>query len=79
MIWIIIFAVIVFAVYAAAENLYILRVRHEKLGNGIRIVHLSDLHKRRFGEDNRLSEKIFIKNKIKNHVGIRNSTNILSI
>lgn len=59
MIWIIIFAVIVFAVYAAAENLYILRVRHEKLGNGIRIVHLSDLHKRRFGEDNkRLCKKV---------------------
>ena len=52
MIYIILLVAILLAVYAAAENLYILTVRREKLGSGIKIAHLSDLHKRRFGRDN---------------------------
>lgn len=43
---------LLFAAYAAAENYLILTVRREKPGSGIRIAHLSDLHKRRFGRDN---------------------------
>lgn len=52
MIYIILLVVILLAVYAAAENLYILTVRREKLGSGIKIAHLSDLHRRSFGRDN---------------------------
>lgn len=52
MIYIILIVVILLAVYAAAENLYILTVRREKLGSGIKIAHLSDLHRRSFGSDN---------------------------
>lgn len=47
-------------IYFAVENIFMLRVRREKLSdNGdIRIIHLSDLHKRTFGKDNkRLLEK----------------------
>jgi hypothetical protein len=55
----IIFAV--FLAYAAAENCFMLLVRHERLGSGIRIAHVSDLHKRHFGRNNerlcRLVEK----------------------
>ena len=52
-------AVTVFLLYALFENLIVLTVRHEKLGSGIRIVHLSDLHKRHFGEGNsRLCRKV---------------------
>ena len=50
--YIIFAAVIVFIAYALCENLFMLTVRREKLGSGIRIVHLSDLHKKRFGRDN---------------------------
>ncbi|WP_297958797.1 metallophosphoesterase [uncultured Ruminococcus sp.] len=52
MIYIILLVAILLAVYAAAENLYILTVRREKLGSGIKIAHLSDLHRRSFGSDN---------------------------
>lgn len=38
--------------YAAVENLLILRVRHESFGGKLRVVHISDLHRRRFGRDN---------------------------
>lgn len=41
------------AVYAAAENMIMLKTRRERLGTGIRAVHISDLHKRSFGRDNR--------------------------
>ena len=41
-----------FAVYAFIENKIMLRVRREELGGKIKAVHLSDLHKRRFGKDN---------------------------
>ena len=59
MIYIILLVVILLAVYAAAENLYILTVRREKTGSGIRIAHLSDLHRRRFGRNNeRLCRKV---------------------
>lgn len=56
---ILILTVILFAVYAVAENKLILRIRREKLGEGIRIAHVADLHKRRFGKNNkRLCNKI---------------------
>ncbi len=40
------------AVWAAFENTIMLNVRHEKLGGNIRIVQLSDFHKRKFGRNN---------------------------
>lgn len=40
------------AVWAAFENMIMLTVRREKLGGNIRMVHLSDLHKRSFGKNN---------------------------
>lgn len=50
---------ILLAVYALIENRCMLRVRREKFGNGIKIVHVADLHKRRFGKDNkRLCERV---------------------
>lgn len=42
------------AIYAAAENLLMLINRHERLGKGICAVHISDLHKRTFGRDNKI-------------------------
>lgn len=56
---IIILIVILFAAYAIAENILILRVRRENLGGNIKIAHVADLHKRRFGKNNnRLCKKI---------------------
>jgi hypothetical protein len=52
-IYALIIAVVLFFSYAAVENRLILMVRREKLGNDIRIVHISDLHKRKFGRDNK--------------------------
>ena len=51
MIYALITIIILFIVYAAVENLLILRVRREDLGGKRRIVHVSDLHRRRFGRD----------------------------
>lgn len=52
-------AAVIFLLYALFENFFMLTVRREKLGSGIRIVHLSDLHKRCFGEGNsRLCRKV---------------------
>ena len=52
-------AAVIFLLYAVFENFFLLVVRHEKLGSGIKIVHLSDLHKRCFGEGNsRLCRKV---------------------
>ena len=52
----IIFIVIIllagFALYALWENVSALRIRREELGGNIRAVHITDLHKRRFGRDN---------------------------
>ena len=39
-------------IYACIENFAVLSVRHEKFGEGIRIAHISDLHKKHFGKDN---------------------------
>lgn len=50
---IIIISAIALLIYALIENRFMLKVRHEKLGTGIRIAHISDLHKRRFGTGNR--------------------------
>lgn len=44
--------VILFIGYAVIENCLLLFVRHEKLGEGVKIAHISDLHKRRFGKYN---------------------------
>ena len=38
--------------YVVIENYVALALRREKLGEGIRIAHISDLHKKRFGRDN---------------------------
>lgn len=55
----IILFVIILAVYALIENRFILLVRHEKIGKGVKIAHITDLHKRRFGKNNiRLCRKI---------------------
>ncbi|MBP5582136.1 MAG: metallophosphoesterase [Ruminococcus sp.] len=52
-------AVTIFLLYALFENFFMLNIRREKLGSGIRIVHLSDLHKRTFGKENsRLCRKV---------------------
>ena len=53
-------AAAVFLLYALYENLFMLTVRREKLSSGgIRIVHLSDLHKKCFGRENsRLCRKV---------------------
>ena len=52
-------AAVIFLLYAVFENFFLLVVRREKLGSGIKIVHLSDLHKRCFGEGNsRLCRKV---------------------
>lgn len=49
----------VFAVYVFIENKILFTVRHEKLGSGVRIAHISDIHKRRFGKGNsRICEKV---------------------
>lgn len=50
--------VILFIAYAIIENSILLVVRREKFGEGVKIAHISDLHKRRFGENNsRLCKK----------------------
>jgi hypothetical protein len=54
---------IIFVLYAVAENRFMLSVRHEKLGGNIRAVHISDLHKRHFGVNNQyLCRKIRMEN-----------------
>lgn len=50
---IIIIIAIALLIYALIENRFMLKVRHEKIGAGIRIAHISDLHKRSFGTGNR--------------------------
>ena len=55
----IILIVILLIVYFLAENIFMLRVRREKLGGEFRIAHVADLHKRKFGRNNaRLCRKI---------------------
>lgn len=50
---IILAAALIFILYAAAENTVLLCVRREKFReNGIRIAHITDLHKRSFGKNN---------------------------
>ena len=41
-----------FAGYIFVENKLMLSTRHECFGNDIKIAHISDVHKRRFGKDN---------------------------
>lgn len=49
---IIILLVLILVAYGIIENTLVLTVRHEDLGGNIRAVHISDIHKRRFGRDN---------------------------
>lgn len=49
---IIILLVIIFIIYATIENCFLLVVRRGKIGDGIKIAHISDLHKRHFGKHN---------------------------
>lgn len=42
-----------FTGYAVYENAASLSLRYESLGSGIRIAHISDIHRRRFGRNNR--------------------------
>lgn len=49
---IIILLVVIFIAYAIIENCFLLVVRREKIGGGIKIAHISDLHKRCFGRNN---------------------------
>ena len=57
--YILLSAIILFLLYVIYENFFMLVVRREKLGSGVKIVHLSDLHKRTFGRDNyRLCRKV---------------------
>ncbi|MBP5378368.1 MAG: metallophosphoesterase [Ruminococcus sp.] len=56
-------AAVIFLLYAVFENFFLLTVRREKLGSGIKIVHLSDLHKRCFGKGNsRLCSRVRAEN-----------------
>ena len=50
--YIILVAIAVFLLYVIYENFFMLVVRREKFGSGVKIVHLSDLHKRTFGIHN---------------------------
>lgn len=43
---------VLFAGYVFAENRIMLHTRREYFGNDIKIAHISDVHKRRFGKDN---------------------------
>ncbi len=52
MIFAVILIVIALGAHACVENNMMLRVRHEKLGKGLKIAHIADLHKRRFGSSN---------------------------
>ena len=59
MLYIAIIILILLVLYFIFENFFMLTVRREKLGSGIKVVHVSDLHKRRFGTDNvRLIKKV---------------------
>ena len=52
MLYSVIIIIVLLLFYAVYENFFALTVRREKLGSGVRIVHLSDLHKRKFGKGN---------------------------
>ena len=59
MIYFVTAVIVIFALYAVYENVFCLKVRHEKLGSGVKVAHVSDLHHRSFGSDNiRLINKI---------------------
>ena len=56
---IVIIILLLLALYVIFENFFMLTVRREKLGSGIKVVQVSDLHKKRFGTDNeRLIRKV---------------------
>ncbi len=47
------------AAYGVTENALMLKTRREQIGSDIRVVHISDLHKRVFGRNNnRLCERV---------------------
>ena len=45
-------AMLLLTLYLITENTLIMRVRHKRFGKGVRIMHISDIHKRRFGKNN---------------------------
>ncbi|MDE7137320.1 MAG: metallophosphoesterase [Ruminococcus sp.] len=48
-----------FMIYTLIENKFLLFTRHEYFGNYVKIAHISDVHKRKFGRNNaRICEKI---------------------
>ncbi|MDE5771316.1 MAG: metallophosphoesterase [Ruminococcus sp.] len=48
-----------FVIYAFIENKFMLCTRREYFGNGVKIAHISDVHKRNFGRNNsRICSKI---------------------
>ena len=52
MIYLILIIIGIFLLYAVIENAFMLCVRREKFGGDIKVVHISDLHKKRFGKYN---------------------------
>lgn len=49
---------VIFLIWALYENKFMLAVRREKIGQGVKIAHISDIHKRQLGENNRkIAEK----------------------
>ncbi len=53
------FSALIFLVYAFIENKFMLCTRHEYFGNGIKIAHISDVHKKKFGSNNsRICRKV---------------------
>ncbi|MBE6864412.1 MAG: metallophosphoesterase [Ruminococcus flavefaciens] len=53
MIYLILIIIGIFLLYAVIENAFMLCVRREKFGGDIKVVHISDLHKKRFGKYNK--------------------------
>lgn len=51
--------IIFFLIYALIENKFLLCTRHEYFGKCVKIAHISDVHKRKFGKNNsRICKKI---------------------
>ena len=50
--------IVISLIWAVYENKFMLAVRRERLGKGVKIAHISDIHKRQFGENNcKIAEK----------------------
>ncbi len=53
MIYLILIIIGILLLYAIIENIFMLCVRREEFGGDIKVVHISDLHKKRFGKYNK--------------------------